>query len=227
MAAPRVPISFDARLSSSLHVTARAMRTTPCILLLAAQYVLLSRLTGLTDVTIGFVILGREIPGLHHAVGYLTDRVYYRVDLTGDPSFTDITHRVRAALIEATPHQFVRSDIVKGLMPEKRVVAPMFNFRSANDDDLAPTPRSVTRFPVPPARVESRTCPEMAYWLTLKGSHRGIRGHIRFGGGVISGIVPTLTSVVTQAVASPDRKLNSFFLPDGVCGEYAKSASSN
>ncbi|MET9883269.1 amino acid adenylation domain-containing protein [Streptomyces sp. NPDC006430] len=73
--------------------------------LLAAFDVLLARYTGSTDVVIGTPLAGRGRREAEDLIGFFVNTVILRVDLGGDPSFTEALSRVREAALDAHAHQ--------------------------------------------------------------------------------------------------------------------------
>lgn len=213
----RTEIKLGAELTSAIYETARALRVTPYFLLCAAQYVLLSKLTELEDVTIGSVIQGRETPALQPVVGNLADRVYHRVSLVGNPRFAELVQRVRTAVMEAESHQFVRFDILTRIRgDEGLVVAPMFNYMPGGPAEAAPpawneADESVTRFPIAPAPVNTPGGGP-SYWLTMWWTSDGLEGNFRFWGRSMPAVAPAFAAVLAQAVRWTRLRLRSFAL---------------
>ncbi|MCX0246620.1 non-ribosomal peptide synthetase [Streptomyces drozdowiczii] len=100
-----VPFTLPATVRARLAKAAGAAGATSFAALFAAYAAFLCRLTGRTDLVIGYPVSGREHPDLQHTVGMLAGTLALRVDVGGDPSFHELTGRVRAALRDAAPHQ--------------------------------------------------------------------------------------------------------------------------
>src|SRR6266536_1340353 len=92
------------RLDGLRELSRRAGTTLP-VTLLAALQVLLSRYTGQTDVVVGTVSANRARPELAPLIGFLANTLPIRCDLSGDPAFTELLGRVRAAAEGAHAHQ--------------------------------------------------------------------------------------------------------------------------
>lgn len=212
----RVPLKINTELASAVYETAAALHASPFLVLLAAQVVLVAKLTELDDVTIGSVTLGREVPALQGVVGYLADRVYYRVDVARNPGFGEILERVRATVIDASAHQFVRADIVKSAIGGDRgIVAPMFNYLPG-DALAAPVMApgmTMSPFAIQPPPARSEASSELSYWLELRGGASGMQGHFRFGGSAMPGLAPAFEAILSQAMGRHQCRLHSFRLP--------------
>ncbi|GAA0820316.1 amino acid adenylation domain-containing protein [Streptosporangium amethystogenes subsp. fukuiense] len=84
-----------------LERLAAEQRTTLFTVLVAAYQTLLLRHTGQTDVLVGTVVAGRDRVELEPMVGYVSQTVILRGDLSGDPPFTDLIGRSRGEVLAA------------------------------------------------------------------------------------------------------------------------------
>ena len=73
--------------------------------LLAAFEVLLFRYSGQDDFAVGTPIAGRSRPELEGLIGLFVNTLVVRGDLSGEPGFRELLHRVRRTAIEAFTHQ--------------------------------------------------------------------------------------------------------------------------
>src|SRR6185436_919225 len=86
-----------------------AMRAgaTPFMALLAGFAAYLGRITGQDDVVIGSPAANRDRRETEGVVGYFLNTLALRVDLSGDPTFTELVQRVRKTALDAYAHQDV------------------------------------------------------------------------------------------------------------------------
>jgi non-ribosomal peptide synthetase component F len=71
----------------------------------AAFNVLLGRYTGQDDIVVGTPIANRNRAETEPLIGYFVNTLVLRTDLTGDPTFTELLHRVRTHTLAAYTHQ--------------------------------------------------------------------------------------------------------------------------
>ncbi|MFC8454579.1 condensation domain-containing protein [Kitasatospora sp. NPDC057223] len=103
-----------------------AQRATPFMVLLAAYHVMLSRLTGSDDVTVGLPVSTR-LPHLDGLLGYAVNTVAVRSRQAPGQSFADVIAQVRAGFLDAFDHRFV---------PFKRVVDEVNPARALDGNPL-------------------------------------------------------------------------------------------
>ncbi len=98
---------LDPERAAALRRLAGERRATLFMVLLAAFYLLLQRLSGQDDLVLGSPVAGRgrrEVEGL---IGMFLNTLVLRADLAGDPSFVDLLLRVRETALGAYAHQDV------------------------------------------------------------------------------------------------------------------------
>lgn len=117
-----VPVEVPAELVADAERLARAEGTTLFTVVLSAFWLLLAEYSGQDDFAVGSPEAGRARPGLHRAVGLLSDLLVLRADLSGRPSFRDLVGRARATCLAALADRGVPfEDLVAALAPGRHV----------------------------------------------------------------------------------------------------------
>lgn len=97
--------SIDTQVTAGLKQLGRAVGATPYMTLLAAYAVLLHRYSGQDDLVIGSPFACRDRAGLMGMVGYVTNPLPLRVDVSEDPSFVALLGQVKDTVLGAIAHQ--------------------------------------------------------------------------------------------------------------------------
>ena len=124
----RVPLRVPADLSTALEALGREAGATLFMVLLASFQMLLLRLTGQVDLTVGSPIAGRTRAELEGLIGFFVNTLVLRGDLSGDPPFHGLLERTRRTALEAYTHQDVPFEkLVEELAPQRRLTQnPLF-----------------------------------------------------------------------------------------------------
>jgi len=99
--ATRLPRELWARVRS----LARDGDATPFMLLVAVYQLLLGRVTGREALQVGSFAAGRSAAWQAGIAGYFVNPIVLRVDLAGDPTFRELSARVRGLVLGAFEHQ--------------------------------------------------------------------------------------------------------------------------
>jgi hypothetical protein len=115
-----VRFELPADLTAAVRSASLREGCTLFMLLLASFGVALHCWSGQTDMVIGTVSGGRDKPELQHLIGYFLRVLPIRTDLRGDPTFREVLHRVRGALIEALCNEALPFQrLVRAVAPER------------------------------------------------------------------------------------------------------------
>jgi amino acid adenylation domain-containing protein len=150
--------ALPAELLPSLRSLARAERATLFMLLLAAFKVVLHRYSGQDDVTVGASVSGRSHPQLEPLIGLFVNMLVLRTDVSGDPTFRELVHRVRDVVLDAVDNQEVPFErLVEELRPERDPGRnPLFQISFAVDENpLEPVTGAGLR--LKPCQLQTRT----------------------------------------------------------------------
>ncbi|CAL9559157.1 condensation domain-containing protein [Streptomyces sp. enrichment culture] len=102
-----LPLTLTPGTVTRLRALAAAHRATPYMVLLAGLTAVLARWTDQRDLVVGTPAARRHRPGTADRVGLFVNTLPLRVGAGGDPDFTALLDRVRAACLAAYPHQDV------------------------------------------------------------------------------------------------------------------------
>ncbi|MFC7384583.1 amino acid adenylation domain-containing protein [Sphaerisporangium rhizosphaerae] len=121
-----------------LAALAREERCTLFMVLLAAYQVLLCRHSGQSGVCVGSPVAGRDRVELEPLVGYFSDTLVLRGDLSGDPTFREVLARTRESVLAAYEHRPVPLEQLaagarNGREPGMTLFQTLFTLQSAGD----------------------------------------------------------------------------------------------
>ncbi len=112
---------LEPELVDALRRVASRSGCTPYVVMAAAFFAFLSRLSGETDLVIGSGLANRRVVGTEPLIGMFVNTVALRVDLSGDPTLELVLSRVRSASLGALTHQELPfEEVVRALAPERR-----------------------------------------------------------------------------------------------------------
>ena len=121
-------VHIGADLTHKLRELGRRENATLFMVVLGAFQVLLGRYSGQTDLAVGSPIANRGRVELENLIGFFTNTLVLRIDLTGKPGFREILQRVREMTLGAYEHQDLPFEkLVAELEPERHLSrAPLF-----------------------------------------------------------------------------------------------------
>lgn len=107
-------------LVESARTLGRSEKATLYVVLLAVFQIVLARYTRQTDITLGSPMANRVRSEFEPLIGYFSNMLVLRSDLSGDPSFRELLRRVRRTATEAYAHQELPFEaLVQALRPER------------------------------------------------------------------------------------------------------------
>jgi amino acid adenylation domain-containing protein len=118
----RLPFELPPALWADLLELSGRDGWTPFMAVLAGFQALLARYGGQEDVVVGSPIANRNRFELEGLIGFFTNTLALRLDLSGDPGFLEIGRRARAAALDAYSHQDLPFEkLVEELAPDRQL----------------------------------------------------------------------------------------------------------
>ncbi|MGW1993897.1 non-ribosomal peptide synthetase [Embleya sp. NPDC001921] len=204
-----VGFAVTPEVAAGLEKLAAERGTTMSMVLQAALAVLLSKLGGGDDVPIATPIAGRTDEALGELIGCFVNNLVLRVDLAGDPSFTDLLTRVRNKALAAYEHQDLPFDVlVETLNPDRSAAyRPLFQVMCGWQNYERPT------LGLPGLEVEfqqaltSKTMVDLYFSMTMDESGT-LHGDIQYGAQLfdrdtVEAMAARFTRVLEQVAADP------------------------
>ena len=151
-------LTLRPEVAGAVRDLARRLAATPFMVFLAAWAALLSRLTHEVDLVVGTAVAGRDLPEVEPLIGLFAGNLALRLDLGGDPTFTDLVGRASETVLSAWTHREVPFErLVRELRPERDLShAPIYQVVLTLDASERP-PLSLPGLRLAMLPIESRT----------------------------------------------------------------------
>ncbi|HEV8580076.1 MAG TPA: non-ribosomal peptide synthase/polyketide synthase [Thermoanaerobaculia bacterium] len=208
----RRPFELSAGLWERLLELARRDGWTPFMALLAGFQTLLSRYGNQEDVIVGSPIANRNRLELEGLIGFFTNTLALRLDLSGDPSFWELGRRVRASALEAYAHQDLPFEkLVEELAPDRHLARnPLFQTMLVLQ--RPPAPPSLPAMETELLDVDTGTAKfDLTLMLTeTPGGAAGVLEYARdlFDEATVDRILGHLRTLLAAAGSEPGRRLS-------------------
>ncbi|WP_435405686.1 Tyrocidine synthase 2 [Mycolicibacterium parafortuitum] len=219
------PFLWPTDLQTRVAKVAREHNATSFMLLQAALAVLLSKISANPDVAVGFPIGGRRDPALDDLVGFFVNTLVLRVDLTGDPTVSELLAQVRQRALAAYEHQDVPFEVIVDRVSPSRslthhpLVQVMLDWRSIPAEASDQIVMALGDLQISQIPVETRSARvDLAFSLQERwansGEPVGIGGVVEFRTDVfdtasIEGLVDRLLRVIEAMTADPAQRLST------------------
>jgi aspartate racemase len=203
-------------LCDALKILSQQEGATLFMTVLAAFKTLLHRYSGQEDILVGSPIAGRNQIETEGLIGFFINTLVLRGDLSGDPTFRELLHRVREVTLEAYAHQDLPFDkLVEALRPERSsshspLVQVMFVLQNMPALDLKLPQLTVT--PVPVDKVDTGTA-KFDLMLQMEENERGLTAAVEynsdlFDAATINRLLGHFQTLLEGIVADPDQRLS-------------------
>jgi len=177
--AGRIPLAIDGATRLAVRATARRLRLTPFVILLAAAKILLARSSGQRDVTVGswVALRDRESDAL---IGPLVNAIALRTQLREDQTVAELLADVRAAVLGGYARAFVPFAQVVSACCGARDLAlnPLFQVNFVVQDVDAAETQAQFRLSELDALVGASTGYDLEF--VLRDSGDGLQGYLEY-----------------------------------------------
>ena len=206
-------LNLDADLTRSLKRLSRGEGVTLFMTLAAGFNALLHRHTGAADISVGTPVAGRNRVETEHLIGFFSNTLVLRTDLSGDPTFRELLGRMREVALGAYAHQDVPFEmLVEKLQPARSLShTPLFQAALALQNVPAPA-LEVPGLRVTPLDVEGGTA-KFDLLLTVHDTEEGLKCRLQyntdlFDDSTVERMGGHLRNLLVGAVAEPGRRLS-------------------
>ncbi|MBI5339327.1 MAG: non-ribosomal peptide synthase/polyketide synthase [Mycolicibacterium rufum] len=215
-----ITVNWPAELHRRIRDTAGAHHATGFMVVHAALAVLLSRLSGSSDVAVGFPIAGRNDAALEDLIGFFVNTLVLRVEVADDPTVADLLAQVRRRSLAAYEHSDVPFEVlVERLSPTRSLTRhPLVQVLLAWQTDELPERFGLGDLDVVQVPVASHTArTDLSFALSERftdaGEPAGIAGTVEFRTDVfdavtVEAMAARLQRVVTAMVADPQGRVS-------------------
>ncbi|MCC5604893.1 non-ribosomal peptide synthetase [Nostoc favosum] len=209
--------TFSASLTNAFKQLSQREDATLFMSLLAAFNILLYCYTDQEDILIGSPIANRNRAELEGMLGLFVNTLVLRNNLSGNPSFRELLHRVREVTLDAYGHQDLPFEmLVEELQPERDLSRnPLYEVMFV----LQNTPGSVEEasgLTLRPLEFDSGTA-QLDIFLSMSESAEGLTGCLEyntdiFGSTTINQFINNFQTLLENIVANPEQHLSELSL---------------
>ncbi len=135
-AGDRVKFCLSPELTAALRKMSQRHGITLFMSLLAGWSILLSRLSGQSDVVVGTPVANRGRAEIEPLLGFFVNTLALRVDVAGNPTVAELLSKIKAITVGAYAHQDVPFEqVVEALQPQRNLsYSPLFQTMLALDN---------------------------------------------------------------------------------------------
>ncbi|WP_049747250.1 non-ribosomal peptide synthetase [Mycobacterium goodii] len=218
-------IEWPPQLQQAIRQLATDNNATTFMVIQTALAILLSQLAATPDVAIGFPVAGRTDPALDELIGFFVNTLVLRVDLTNNPTITELLTQVRQRSLAAIEHQDIPFEVlVEQLNPTRtlthhpliQVALAWQNLPGHHTNNLTLADLHITPLPLHTHTARMDLTFSLAEHFTKTGQPQGIQGTIEYRTDIydqhtihtltkrLQHTLETITTNPTQTLASID-----------------------
>jgi len=208
----RQSLELSKELTQRLKALSRKEGLTLFMTLLAAFQTLLYRYSGQEDIAVGSPIAGRTRSETEGLIGFFVNTLVLRADLSGNPSFREVLHRVRQMALDAYEYQDIPFDkLVEELHPDRDLSrSPLFQVMFAFQNVPRQT-RELLGLTVSPVEIINETAKFDLSLYTWE-EKEGLRARLEYNtdlydDATISRMLGHFETLLQSIVANPERPI--------------------
>ncbi|MBN3958493.1 non-ribosomal peptide synthetase [Nostoc sp. NMS8] len=208
---------FSKPLTEALRQLSQQADTTLFMSLLTAFNILLYRYTDQEDILIGSPIANRNRAELEGMLGLFVNTLVLCNNLSGNPSFRELLHRVREVTLDAYAHQDLPFEmLVEELHPERDLSRnPLYEVMFVLQNTPT-TVQEVSGLTLRTLEFDSGTA-QLDIFLSMSESQEGLTGCLEYNTDIfdsttITQFINNFQTLLENIVASPEQRLSELSL---------------
>lgn len=220
-------IDISADVARSLEKLSQEKNVTMFILTLAALVALLRRYTGKDDIGVRAPVANRYLPGTEDIIGWFTNILIFRFDLSGVDTFSELLQRVQASVLETYDYQALPYVVLRRhyLRTGRDIHHPCIRFNmfaevgstsgASASQPAALWPASLTIKPFPVPRPVEQQVRHPGISINLSSNRKGLSVVVlyevrRYPATVIKELMENFRIVLQGIIAHPQQRLTDF-----------------
>lgn len=204
--------TFSKTLTDALRQLSQREDSTLFMSLLAAFNILLYRYTDQEDILIGSPIANRNRAELEGMLGLFVNTLVLRNNLSGNPSFRELLHRVREVTLDAYAHQDLPFEmLVEELQPERDLSRnPLYEIMFVLQNSPVSV-QSVSGLTLRTLEFDSGTA-QLDIFLSMSESQEGLIGCLEYNTDIfdsttITQFINNFQTLLENIVANPEQRI--------------------
>lgn len=199
-------------LSASVRELTRREDVTLFMALLAAFATLMHYHSRQEDIVVGTDVANRDSVETEGLIGFFSNQLVLRLDLSGDPGFRELLGRVRRTTLDAYAHREMPFERLVRALQTRRDPSrlPLFQVKLVLQND-PPVPLELPGLTLEPMPFENRTA-KFDLLMTIVNQGEELTGSLEYrtdlwNGGSVARMLHRFESLLREAVARPDARL--------------------